>query len=295
MKFSSIGIQFSPSHADVSNLVPMIDQLVQIAAKKSIPHLYSYPELPGIHGIQSVSENELADKCDLIISIGGDGTLLRVAKNTANRGKLLWGVHTGRLGYLTDITPDEFESSLNQIIEENFEINSVEMIKTEVTSSNSQELLLSELALNEFVIEAGSGGQMITIDLEIDGENMSRIDGNGVIVATPAGSTAYNLAAGGPILLSGSNALIVNPICPHTLSNRPAILSFDSVIKIRPLAGESWTQLVGDGQVLMDQLPSGSEIVIERADISVRFVKTSKRSQFDILREKLGWGNPRDN
>lgn len=134
---------------------------------------------------------------------------------------------------------------------------------------------------------------MVSLAIEIDGIPVTTLDGNGVIVATPSGSTAYNLAAGGPIILPGLGVMVVTPICPHALSHRPIIVSNRSTVTIRPLSSSGDPHLIADGIVVSEHLGSESAVTVRASGRKTRMVRTSDRTSFDVLGEKLGWGDPR--
>lgn len=230
----------------------------------------------------------------LIVSIGGDGTLLGAARLIAGTPLPLWSIHTGGLGFLTEARPAEVAAVLPGILTEGYKVQELPLVRATLTRAGNPATAAHEaFALNEIAIESG-GGHVLTLDLAIDATPLSRLVGNGVLVATPAGSTAYNLAAGGPIVLAGLDALVLTPICPHTLAQRPMLVSARSVITVRPLSASGRPRLVADGQEWSPTLEADDVITISGDGPRVRLVRTASRHPFAVLREKLGWGDPRE-
>jgi len=269
----------------------LVATIVDACRARGIETLLTSPPAPHPDHLQQMNLAELIARADLIITAGGDGTLLSVAPLLVNTDKTLWGIHVGRLGYLTDITPDELDSALPAVFDGSARIERLEFIAATLQRTTGEPT--SALALNEIAVESAGSGRMVSLDVTVQGERMAVVEGNGVLIATPAGSTAYNLAAGGPILLAGAEALVINPICPHTLTYRPVIVASRSEIVIQPLSDRGAPRLVADGRVIGETLGPDCRIVIRGSGRHLRMLKTSRRSSFDILREKLGWGNPR--
>lgn len=287
MKFSTIGIIHNPQKDETARLV---SEIVDICRAAKVKKIIACPETSHFE-VEPVSAAEVSKKSDLVISLGGDGTLLSAARECAGQMTPIWGVHIGRLGYLTDVTGVELSKYLPAILKGEYTDKFVELITGVVKRDG--EILAEARALNEITVESAGGGNLISLSVEIDGELMSKIDGNGVIVSTPSGSTAYNLAAGGPIVLENADVFIVNPICPHTLTNRPVIVSRNSNVRIRPHDSSGAAQFIADGRVLLPALTIEDEVEIRRSGKKVNLINTAQRNQFEILGEKLGWGNPR--
>lgn len=269
----------------------LVATIVEACRARGIETLLASPPEPHPDHLQMTNLVELIARADLVITAGGDGTLLSAAPLLVGTDKTLWGIHVGRLGYLTDITPDELDAALPVVLDGAARIENLEFIAATLQRPAGEPM--SAFALNEIAVESAGSGRMISLDVTVQSERMAVIEGNGIIVSTPAGSTAYNLAAGGPILLPGADALVINPICPHTLTYRPVIVSNRSEIVIQPLSDRGAPRLLADGRVIGETLGPDSRIVIRGSGRHLRMLKTSRRSGFDILREKLGWGNPR--
>ena len=224
--------------------------------------------------------------CDLIIVIGGDGTLLRAARSLAKHEICLLGINLGRLGFLTDLCPTEISQYLGEILEGAFLEEYRFLINAEVYR-NKQGLFHCN-ALNDIIIHRGSLSHMLTFDTTINGHFVNRQRADGLVIATPTGSTAYALSAGGPLIHPSLNALVLVPICPHTLSSRPLVVDGDSCVQIT-ISHEQVgpAQLTGDGVLCQELLP-GDSVVIEKHE-HIRLIHPQGYDHYATLRAKLGW------
>jgi NAD+ kinase len=233
----------------------------------------------------------LATEADVVMTFGGDGTLLDAARAVAHStgDAPLIGINLGRLGFLTDVGPQHLTAALEAILDGRTRVEGRMMIAGVVNVDGHN--TTSRLALNDIVVTRGALSRMIELDVTVDGHEVCHVKADGLIVATPTGSTAYNLSAGGPIVHPSLDALVLTPIAPHTLTHRPLVLPADARIAIRTRA-EPQGELVGtfDGQFAVTLEP-GDSVHIERAPRVVRLLYTSRRTHFDMLREKLKWGN----
>jgi len=230
----------------------------------------------------------LGPQIDVAIVIGGDGTLLHVARNLAEHDVPVIGVNLGRLGFLTDIPLVDMERDVGRILEGEFQAERRLLLHAEVYRGGRR--MLSARALNDVVLTKGELARLIEFETYIGDQFVNSARGDGIIVATPTGSTAYAMSAGGPILHPTLSALVLVPICPHTLSNRPIAISADSTIEIvlvGPTAGRAYVTF--DGQ-LNYHLEDGDRIRLRRANHTVELLHPLARNHYDVLREKLGWG-----
>ncbi len=228
----------------------------------------------------------LGMRCDLVIVIGGDGTLLQAARSLAKYDISLLGINLGRLGFLTDINPTEIEKYLTDILGGTFLEEDRFLISAEV--HREKRCLSSSNALNDIVIYRGKVPHLLTFETMINGHFVNRQRADGLVVATPTGSTAYALSAGGPIMHPSLNALVLVTICPHTLSSRPLVVDGDSCIKItinQDQRGQA--QLDCDG-VLSQTLVSGDCVVIEKRQ-HIRLIHPQGHDHYATLRAKLDW------
>jgi NAD+ kinase len=244
------------------------------------------------HTAASVGENgavasfdEIGRNADLAIVIGGDGTMLSAARNLAHHKVPLAGINQGRLGFMTDIALSEMSASVGAILEGRHTIEERALIEAEILRDGRT--LLRTVALNEAVVTKGSQARLIEFKLTIDGEYVYRLRADGVIVATPTGSTAYALSAQGPILQPTVPAFALVPLNPHVLSARPVSVSDSSVIEIELLRALD-ARAHFDGFALTD-LQEGDKLVLKRSADAIRFVHPPGYSYFTMLREKLRW------
>jgi len=230
---------------------------------------------------------ELAKGCDLAIVVGGDGTLLNAARSLAEADVAVLGVNLGRLGFLADVSPDEMHERLDEILAGQYEEEHRSLLHASVLRDGRT---VSESdALNDVVIHKWDIARMIEVDTTIDGRFLNSLRADGLIVSTPTGSTAYALSGGGPILDPALQALVLVPICPHTLSNRPIVVSDQVEIEI-VLHGDNSTeaQITCDGQMNFE-LASGDQVRIKRKDHDLRLIHPRNHDHFDIMRKKLRW------
>jgi NAD+ kinase len=233
---------------------------------------------------------EGATKADLAIVVGGDGTMLAAARELVRHHVPLIGINRGRLGFMTDIGHDDMQAGIGAILDGNYSIEERSLLDAEIQRQGKP--VLSTIALNEAVIGKGSQGRLIEFELRVDGEFVYRLRADGIIVATPTGSTAYALSAQGPILHPAVPALTLVPLNPHTLSARPVSVSDRSVIEIE-MKHALDARAHFDGLALHDMV-EGDRLVLKRSADAVRFVHPPGYGYFATLREKLGWSEARE-
>lgn len=227
----------------------------------------------------------VARAVDLLLVFGGDGTMLRVAREVAGAHTPLLGVNLGGLGFLTAVRTNELDHALEQIWEGHFSFESRALLES---LAQTEGRILRASALNDIVISRGIVSRLIQLDVDVDGEPLTRYRGDGLIISSPTGSTAYSLAAGGALVAPSADVFALTPICPHTLTNRPLILPLRSVIRVRAISPKPSTILSADGQML-GELNTGDTVTVRRSRRSVRLVQLGQRSFFEALREKLHW------
>jgi NAD+ kinase len=210
------------------------------------------------------------------------------AIGAAGSGIPILGVNFGSLGFLTEVTLDELYPSLDAALSGRAHVEERLMLRARTTREGR--VFSTALALNDVVITKGARSRMIDLSVHVGDQFVTRVKADGLIVATPTGSTAYNLAAGGPIVQPSVDALIVTPIAPHTLTNRPIVIPSTSEVRVRPVMEERDEVFVTfDGQEGFE-LKAGDEVAVGRADATLRLIKPSTRSYFEVLRTKLKWG-----
>jgi NAD+ kinase len=238
-----------------------------------------------VQGIVTAVYDEIAAQTDLAVVLGGDGSILSAARNLAASKVPLVGVNQGRLGFMTDISVGGMLDSIGQILAGEYSLEERSLLAVEVRSDKRQ--AFSTLALNDVVVNKGASGRMIELLVHIDGEFVYDLRSDGLIIATPTGSTAYALSSGGPIVQPGVPGFALVPISPHTLSNRPIVVSDRSVIEIT-LKRANDARLNYDGQ-LQGDLHEGERIVLRAAPHASVFLHPPGYSYFAMLREKLHW------
>jgi NAD+ kinase len=225
---------------------------------------------------------------DLAIVVGGDGTMLHVARNMAEHGIPLIGVNLGRLGFLTDIPNAGMEDELSRILDGDFKTESRILLEAEVRRAGKVPHAAN--ALNDVVINKGALARLIEFETWVDGEFVNSTRADGIIIATPTGSTAYALSASGPILHPTLPALVIVPICPHTLSDRPIVVGSNSRIEIVMIAtSQQSAHVTFDGQTNF-ALHEGDRVHVQRAERPVTLIHPTRRNHYEVLRGKLGWG-----
>lgn len=228
------------------------------------------------------SVEEMSERSQLIIVLGGDGTLLAAARHAAVRDVPVLGVNLGSLGFLTEITLDEMEETLAAFERGECSISRRSMLEVHAGGA-------PQVVLNDAVFHKSTLARIVTFDVHVDGRFMSRFLADGLIFSTPTGSTAYSLAAGGPILHPDLAALILTPICPHTLTHRPLVLSGESRIEVRLVTDRDDVYVTLDGQRGLP-LQTGQAVTITRSRHELSLVQSVNKNYFDILRGKLKWG-----
>ena len=236
-------------------------------------------------GIIFPDTSELARVSDLLVVIGGDGTVLRAARETAGSNTPLLGINAGRLGFLTSASIDDIDQSFAKLWDNKYAIDPLPLIQATGKFSGKK---LKVLALNDILISRGANPRLIEMEVAVDGELLTNYRCDGLIIATPAGSTAYSLAAGGAVVIPRAEVLTLNPICPQALSNRPLIVSFASIIEITILKHRAQTYLSADGQ-MQAELTTKDTIRIQRSRTKARLIRLEGNSFFETLRHKLNW------
>lgn len=242
------------------------------------------PESEIIKNTSIIPEPELIAKSDFVVSLGGDGTMLNTAFEAKDFDTPILGVNVGKLGFLAEFDFDSFDSFIPQLINGNYIIEDRIALEA-VLNGNNKKLF----ALNDIVIDKGPWPKMIELDLSINGEFVATFAADGLIIATPTGSTGYSLSAGGPIVSPKSNVITIIPIAPHTLTMRPLVLDSNVEINVEVKSGIEKTQINCDGQRVSFASPPLS-IKISRSSKPIRLVHSKEKSYFQVLRNKLYWG-----
>ncbi len=231
--------------------------------------------------------NDIPDKTDLVVVLGGDGTLISVARLIGDREVPILGVNLGSLGFLTEITLDELCASVDRYLSGDYKVSERIMLHVAVVRNGS--IIEEKRVLNDLVINKGALARIIDLETTINGNYLTTFKGDGLIISTPTGSTGYSLSANGPILYPELECFVITPICPHTLTNRPIVVASDAQVTVELKCIKEDVFLTLDGQVGVE-LKCGDEIRIRKAEKRTRLIISSSRDYFEILRTKLKWG-----
>jgi NAD+ kinase len=235
-----------------------------------------------------VPEDQIAEHADLVIAIGGDGTLLYAARLVAHRGVPLIGINRGRLGFLTDVLPQDMLASVDAALEGRCERDERALLEARLCGSDGSDT--RALALNDVVLQKWQTGRMLDFETWIDGAYVNTHGGDGLVVASATGSTAYALSCGGPIVAPHLDALVVAPICPHTLSDRPIVVSGRSVITVKLIdRPDTRAQITCDGVPLGELLP-GDRLEVHPTERRITLLHPDRFEYYRLLRSKLHWG-----
>ena len=238
--------------------------------------------------ISYASKINVIKKSDVLIVLGGDGTLLHIAEAAAKNKKPVIGINLGNLGFLTEAPISKLKNLLEEFYDDNLVVDTRELLQAKIVKNGKQ--ILKTSFLNDVVINKGALAKIINLDLFIDQALVSNIRADGIIFSTPTGSTAYSMSAGGPIVTPNLPLVIVTPICPHTLSNRPLVVSNQSIIrvKINSLNSPVFTTFDGDDSMEMGE---GFELEISKSRLKLKLLRSRKTEYFNVLKDKLMWSN----
>jgi NAD+ kinase len=275
-----VGLVIKPHAPGVEKI---LEELIEYFGTKKIECFLEDVAAMKLERTDGIPREHVPGEVDFVIVIGGDGTLLSVAHLAAQKNVPVMGVNMGRLGFLTEVPLDEMYLTLDAFLEGNRDIVSARQMLEANTKGGTF------YCLNDFVINKGALARMIQCAIWIDGKEIATSKADGLIISTPTGSTAYSLAAGGPIIQPSIPAFIIAPICPHTLSFRPMVISAESILKIELVTGgeEVWFTLDGQRGSLMEE---NDFVEVKRSRHSLALISSPKRNYFDLLQEKLGWG-----
>lgn len=284
--FKTIGIigrygdpGISPTIIEVSELVQKLGLQVLLDEGTA--------EVVREHQLEVASRQNIGRRCDLVIVVGGDGTLLNAARSLAEYGVSLLGVNRGRLGFLTDLSPEHITDRLNEILHGRYSAEERLLLRSYIERDGHN--ISQSCAFNDVVVHKWDVARMIEFRTYIDNQYVNTMRSDGLIIATPTGSTAYSLSGGGPILHPALQAMVLVPICPHTMSNRPIVVDAASVIRIEVSdRTRSPAQITCDGQINLG-LVSGDHVIIRKEEKPVRLIHPLDHNYFDVLRAKLRW------
>lgn len=279
-KISRVGFVIKPHAPGVE---AVLRELVDYLGERGVASVLEDAAARKLGRARGVAREALPEKVDLVVVLGGDGTMLSVAHKAARAGVPVMGVNLGRLGFLTEIPVSEARPALDLVLAG--EAESVISPRRLIEARCRRKV---HLCLNDVVINKGALSRMIQIAVRIDGKEIAVLKADGVIVATPTGSTAYSLSAGGPIVQPWVPAVVLSPICPHTLTFRPMVISADSTIGLKLITDGEEVYLTLDGQ-RGAHLEKNDEVEVRASPLELKLVTSPKRNYFDLVKEKLGW------
>ena len=283
-KIKRVGLIGNSDKAACADSVRQAARLIQRAGRKVLCDTGT-ARLAGLKNSACGDAAALAREVDLLLVFGGDGTMLHVAREIAGSATPMLGVNIGGLGFLTAVPSDEIARALAHVWRGEFKYESRALIEVGGRCPGRR---IHETALNDIVVSRSGVLRLIKLDVSVDGELVARYHGDGLIISSPTGSTAYSLAAGGAIVSPTAEVFALTPICPHTLSNRPLILPLTSTIRVKVASSPPATLLSADGQFVAE-LAAGDEVTIRRSRGSVRLMHLADSSFWEALRRKLHW------
>ncbi len=281
-KIDTVGIVIRPDSGDyIKNYYNIIDKKL---SKKGVKRVLSYnsAKILGIDG--GVEFDEMCKESDIIISLGGDGTLISISRRSYKFDKPILGINAGKLGFLVDVDIDEIESFLDKLFRGEYRIDKRMVFEVNFYKDDSKK---SVIAFNDIVFSRSMVAGMVELKAYVDGVHFNNYYGDGLIISTPTGSTAYNLSSGGPVVFPLTQAVILTPLCSHSLTQRPLILPADFKVEIK----SSDKVLVSvDGQEFFD-MKEYDRVEIKVAKRGVKLIHRLERNYFNVLKEKLNWGD----
>lgn len=292
-KINKVGIIVK--HTIVKRELSYIKKIVEFLKKHKKEVLLDANTAPLINNQEGFSRDQLLNSCDLVLILGGDGTILKTAGCSGKKKTLILGVNFGTLGFLSEVMPKEIEATLTRIFNKDYLIDKRYLLR--VTQYRKGKKINTFLAMNDAVINQGLFARLIELNIEIDQRKVASFKTDGMIISTPTGSTAHSLSAGGPIVHPSLGAMILTPICPATLSIRPIVIPHDKQVKITVITRRQESQNLGltiDGQITIP-VEFGDEIKVRKSSRQFYMVRLNGKNYYKLLREKLGWaGRHRD-
>jgi NAD+ kinase len=279
--------------AFADNFIPQIQEFFDLLYRKNVTikifdafSSFLRPRIKLPENIQRFSEFEhLKNKTDILISIGGDGSILDAATLVRHSGIPILGINTGRLGFLSNIAKDDIKNAIDAIYLKNYRLEQRTLIQVNTEKKHFGEL---NFALNELTLQKKDTGTMISIHVYIDNNYLNTYWSDGLIIATPTGSTAYSLSCGGPIVVPGSENFVITPVCPHNLNMRPIVISDSCQISLKAEGRSKQFLMVLDSR--SETIEGDTEIIIKKAPFKINFIQLENQHYFSTIRQKLLWG-----
>ena len=281
-KIEKVGIVLRPSTPDIKELFLKVKRLFEAKGVE----VYIDSMSAAMIDVLGSDFDYMCQSVDFIVSIGGDGTLISVARRSFGFDKPVLGINIGKLGFLTDINPEDIEEFIQKLFDRKYVVDNRLVLSGELVGDEDTKKFVG---LNDFVITRKNISHTIKLRAKIGKKVINTYRGDGLIISTPTGSTAYNLSSGGPMLYPMTPAFIVNPICPHSLTQRPLVLPSHFEIEIDTIDEEGGIIII-DGQEIYD-LETNNSIKIKLSPMYIKLIHQETRDYFDVLKDKLNWGD----
>jgi NAD+ kinase len=285
MKSKSVGILTKPKFPEVERT---LHDVVSWLRARSIDVILDTTSAILLGEQGGYQKTLLANKADVLLVLGGDGTMLNAARLAGERSIPILGVNMGGLGFLTEVRLENLYPSLERVFANDFVLDERLMLQTHVHRHG--ETVARGVVLNDVVVSKGTLARMIELKIAIQGRFVTNLRGDGLIVSSPTGSTAYSLSAGGPIIDPAVQSLILTPVCPHTLTHRPLIVPGNAEIEVTLTSKDDGAMATLDGQVGV-AITQGDMVVIQTSEHRTRLIRFPESNYYDVLREKLKWGD----
>ena len=285
MKSKSIGILVKPKFPEIKST---LRDVITWLRDRSIDVILDTTSATLLGERGGYQKTQLASKADVLLVLGGDGTMLNAARLAGERSIPILGVNMGGLGFLTEVRLENLYPSLERVFANDFVLDERLMLRTHIHRHG--ETVAQGVVLNDVVISKGTLARMIELKIEIQGRFVTNLRGDGLIISSPTGSTAYSLSAGGPIIDPAVQSLILTPICPHTLTHRPLIVPGAVEINVTLTSKDDGAMVTLDGQVGV-AITQGDAIAIQTSEHRTRLIRFPESNYYDVLREKLKWGD----
>ena len=280
--YKCVGLHTRPNHPGIEDLIRQIHEWMKSRGAR----LVTFSQGPHFQGVEPVSAEEFQQCVDMVLVLGGDGTFLRAGRLSLRRQIPILGVNLGRLGFLTEITVEELFPVLQKLDAGEVKYEKRHVLQARVRKGN--EILFEDNLINDAVISNTTIARLIEIESKVNGNFLALFKADGLIIATPTGSTAYSLAAGGPIVFPTMQAVIMTPICPHSLNQRPLVVPDNLTISVHVQTPSTNCTLTLDGQIARS-LDEGEHVELARSPQDLTLIKSPFMSYFDILKSKLRW------
>ncbi|MCA1958123.1 MAG: NAD(+)/NADH kinase [Nitrospira sp.] len=285
MKSKTIGLLIKPKSPEIK---PTLQGVVAWLRERSIPVLLDTTAATLLNELDGIQKIQLANQADILLVLGGDGTILSAARLAADRSIPILGVNMGGLGFLTEVRLDNLYVSLDRVFANDFAVDERLMLQAHIHRHG--ETVAQGTVLNDVVISKGTLARMIELKIAIQGQFVTNLRADGLIVSTPTGSTAYSLSAGGPIINPSVQALILTPISPHTLTHRPLIVPGSVDIEVTLTSKDDGAMATLDGQVGIAMV-QGDTALVRASDRRTKLIRFPESHYYEVLREKLKWGD----